>query len=304
MTARQTSAAPRRGFTLVLAGLALVFAVVEIRADRPVADGRVIIEDTTKLQTRWVGKIVFDSPDGGVRTEGPYKGTRKQSGGTGALIGPRHVLTAAHVIWNTAFLPYGDKDGFPPRATDMYFIPGLNGEKKPFGEAKVVGIYMQKQFQVESKKGGRWNYERQDRDIAVLLLDRDISKQTGGHFRYAALSDVEVAKLGTAVQSSGYDSDLDPYVARLQVRRHGRIHRWHRRIGLIDQTDLNMYYSYSWKVVEGASGGPVWIVKDGAPTVIGVNSGYCTWWNDATPAFSYGVFLTEGYVRWIDAYCK
>lgn len=81
----------------------------------------------------------------------PYPG----SGGTGVLVGPRHVLTAAHVAWYP--------DGTP---NSMRFHPAYFDESSPFGSARVERIrYYTPKVVGSVNESNEWN------DFAVLILD-------------------------------------------------------------------------------------------------------------------------------------
>jgi V8-like Glu-specific endopeptidase len=89
----------------------------------------------------------------------PYPG----SGGTGVLVGPRHVLTAAHVAWYP--------DGTPNR---MRFHPAYFDEASPFGSARVTRIrYFNPKVVRDIDSTNEWN------DFALLILDWRIGDVCG-----------------------------------------------------------------------------------------------------------------------------
>src|SRR5688500_17688635 len=79
-------------------------------------DERVLVARTLAVPYRWIGSLV-------VSVEKPYpKGwTSGFARGSGLLIGPRHVLTAAHGI-------YSD-DGRSPKS--IVVAPARNGRRTP-----------------------------------------------------------------------------------------------------------------------------------------------------------------------------
>ena len=220
-------------------------------------------------------------------------GKETMTAGTGALIGPRHVLTAAHVMWTR---DPGGGGHFPNRA---WFIPGMNGETdKPFGVAEVVTMHMQRKFQRARGK------MRLDRDIAILLLDRNLAAVTKGHFQVAALSDRYIAHLGPHVQLHGYPAlhkskDLEERAGRRQLTYAGPIRPWTRRVEY--SAVSSRYFRADWNlgIPGGASGGPVWATFVGAPTGIGISIR-----RDRVRGFAEGFLLDRFYVRWIKDYIR
>jgi len=108
--------------------------------------------------------------------------------GTGAMIGNKTVLTAAHVVYDPSL------GGWPDF---IIFIAGRNGNAKPFGEATVV------------EHAAPWAWiDREDEasDIAVLVLDQSVGEQTG--FFKIAEPDPSFFE-GLSLMSSGYPADLN-----------------------------------------------------------------------------------------------
>ncbi len=80
---------------------------------------------------------------------------------TGTLIGPSHVLTAAHCVYD-----HTTKNLFKI----LDFVPGKNGSSEPFGSFRPVKVLVPKEY-----------IERADTasDYALLILDQEIGQELG-----------------------------------------------------------------------------------------------------------------------------
>ncbi len=104
-------------------------------------DTRVRIHGTKKYPYRTVGRIDI--------------------GCTGTLIGPRHVLTAGHCVYNTRSDKWYSK---------LSFSPGQNGSSKPYGKIGWKRAISVKGWTKRHKR----NY-----DYAMIVLSKDIGKRVG-----------------------------------------------------------------------------------------------------------------------------
>jgi V8-like Glu-specific endopeptidase len=119
----------------------------------PPDDDRQLVSDTTAVPYRWICSldVTFDRPYPRGRRGGFMRGS-------GLLVGPRHVLTAAHNIY-----PDGEK-----RPTSIYVAPGRTGRRDPFGRVKAVAT------SVASEAFGTGAIVRAH-DYAIVTLEHDIS---------------------------------------------------------------------------------------------------------------------------------
>ncbi len=114
----------------------------------PGKDGRQKVEVTTKYPYSCFGQASIS-----------FNGS--QYGGSGVLVGPHHVLTAAHNLYDLQKKSWTD-------SFDIYC--GLNGAAAPYGKAKGVRAYVPTEYVT---------YEDKNYDIALVILDRSVGLQVG-----------------------------------------------------------------------------------------------------------------------------
>jgi V8-like Glu-specific endopeptidase len=82
--------------------------------------------------------------------------------GSGTLVGPHHVLTAGHCVYDQSL---------GGQVVDVIFNAGQNEDNLPFGSARATSVYYPKKW-----KTGPNN---RDFDLGLLVLDKDVGNAAG-----------------------------------------------------------------------------------------------------------------------------
>jgi len=235
-------------------------------------DDRRLVTDTLPVPFRWICSIDVIRPDG------------KLNRGTGVLIGPRHVLTAAHVLY--------DRDGAGPQS--VHVAPGRNGRTATAGVFEPVGRIKATAYSVPGAfLTGRTVQTNTRFDFALITLAKDASAlpvraQGGAPLGYwgspasgarTVLRALEPAFLtGKPVYVCGYPGDwcgrthLDPRIgcsasdqATAQLVHHGLATFPAPMPGVLLHTA---------DTFGGQSGAPVWMqFNDGSRFLVGIHTG-------------------------------
>lgn len=215
-------------------------------------DERTLLETTDYLafpfRTVCLVHALFDTDNDG---KSNYTGV-----GTGVLVGPRTVLTAAHVIFDNSL-------GIWPLSVEVY--PGGHKASNgfiiaPFG--KLTSISMSRGV----------NYETNDTadDWGLVELNRTIGSEIG----YMGVSS-ELSN-GNTVRLYGYHSDYDSRLG------YGP--------GVVNTVELYKF-RHNCDAIRGSSGGPI---TRGTTTVVGVHSGgYDNNWDQACKVSNFIVGWVE-----------
>lgn len=204
-------------------------------------DERVAVHDTTRFPWRAICQLEV------------HFATGARLVGSGALIGPDVVLTAAHCVYEHRLLG---------EAREILVAPGRKGHRLPYGQHRATIAWLHE----------AWKKRRSpDRDVAVLRLAEAVGDRTG----WFGLAPCDGRYLRRAVLNlAGYPVDLP--VAPLEER--GKHQYWSASKPLRCPPGL---IHYSADTYYGQSGSPVWIWT-GQRQIVAVHTTGATRYNAAT----------------------
>jgi V8-like Glu-specific endopeptidase len=172
--------------------------------------------------------------------------------GSGVLVGPRHLLTASHVL---AWAPQGGTDG----VGWLRFTPDAAPGHAPFGSADGVAVHVAHRVLPPTIEAHEERY-----DYAVCVLDRRIGDETGwlGVRAYTDAWDHAPLWALAGYRGPGAAAAVPVVVTDLRLDGHDA------------QSDDSQVIFHAAQVSVGLSGGPVlaqW-PGDTAPSVVAVQS--------------------------------
>ena len=217
-------------------------------------DNRVRVGNTQAFPFRTICKLEITAADGA------------RFGCSGALIGPRTVLTNGHCVY------MHNHGGW---ARSIRVIPGKNGSSEPYGSA------VSRQY--HSVKG--WTDSRSSNyDYAVIVLPSN--QKLGNVVGYMGLANLSFLSLmGLRVNNSGYPGD----------KPNGT--QWWNSNNVLAVTARRLFYRLD--TFGGQSGSPVWRFKDGNRHIVAVH-------NTGGPVFNGSVRIVkpvfDNLVKWKNLY--
>jgi V8-like Glu-specific endopeptidase len=161
----------------------------------------------------------------------------QECGGSGVMIGPHHVLTCGHNVYDFETKSW---------ASSISVYPALNERSAPFGGLHVVKVYM---FADWTNRGDT------DFDIALLVLNRSVGKYTGWG---GVMSTHNSALTNQRVHITGYPGDKNC------------IEMWtmeHTMDAILAET-----FKYRIDTYNGQSGSAIWFLQQGSPMIVGVHT--------------------------------
>jgi len=235
-------------------------------------DERRIVSDAKAVPYRWICKIepTFTHPD-------DHSREISFTPGTGLLLGPRHILTAAHVIETNLKVRRGAQTPLEDvwqRAIKVRVTPGANGENDaPFGN------YTATVFHILPEWSNGKNENNRHYDYAVIVLDEDIAFKTFaslgnkrlGHWGHH--DDGANTHMSSFVPQMIKDITLDtagyPHDAAAMPR--GKL--WTSRGTMQDLPNDAPAFLHTMDTEVGQSGSPIWKTdpKTGERLLIGIH---------------------------------
>ena len=173
---------------------------------------------------------------------------------SGVLIEDNHVVTAAHCVM--------DDSGYYYSESNVNFTPGMNAGESPHGTVDVIRVQRLESYNPTNPNG--------QYDLAVLTLAENVGKKTGtfGFASFDSKNPVYKSDLRTTgyPTSAGY---VDAQRSQWTYLVNGKgVTGW---LACGNQKCIKYGVGEILPNRNGTSGGPVWKLTDGEPTVLGVN---------------------------------
>jgi V8-like Glu-specific endopeptidase len=257
------------------------------------------VRDSTAVPFRWICQVVATMANGQIST------------GTGFLVGPRHVLTCAHVIY-----PQDPDDARPYRTKSIMVYPARHGAREPYSGHTANGWAVHPLWRQRGEPDCTYDY-------GLIRLKQGVLPGALGFWgsnNAATFARTDPAQImGRRAFSAGYafSRGVNEFAARVMRGSEGSVTGsavFQRCNG--DQFRGQMFpnvqansrvLSHDVDTLKGQSGGPLWIVDaNGVLRCIGIHQGHLQ--PPRGNGFNVGLRLTsemERQVRqWIDRFLE
>ncbi len=206
------------------------------------APGKNKVNDTFAVPFRWIAKISV------------MKGGDEHGRGSGVLISDRHVLTAAHVVYDVV------QD---PGRYHLKVTMALDGNKE------LDNYSSSKKPDISTK----YKPADLDHDYAIITLSRPIAAE-----RFRQLKGDRLCFWGSSACGAGTTAmPVDPKDLRNQTAytagypgNKGGNQMWAFSGQLVSVPEQSPIMTYTGELTEGQSGSPVWIQHDGGYNMVGI----------------------------------
>lgn len=191
----------------------------------------------------------------------PYRGTvyleilfstGKKGFGTGFMMGPNLLVTAAHNVYDDVT---NDNKFNPEFAVEVDVYAGINGESalptyQYYAESRVISI--QKEYYLYADSEEYFLSGEEYADWAVIELDRNLGNETGYYGKIENWHEV-----GSSIYSYGYPNFDDNDIKRTMWEAHGTI-----------TGEINSLYLSDIDNAGGQSGSPIFMTHANGNTYV------------------------------------
>lgn len=220
-------------------------------------DDRQPVKNTLEIPFRWICQLWIRREDS--------NGKITESGATGVLVGPRHVLTAAHAIKEEK--QDGRGQWIKYEATYIRVVPGRDGDDRPFDTYTAkLPAQIAPGWTPRGTKGS-------EHDYALLTLEKAAGDKT-----FESLGNKKLCYWGSAACPEATAVPQDPaslvratgITAGYPNDRGGAIKPFtvSGQLGGIVKT--RRFMNFAGDACQGQSGSPVWVVAGGEYRLVGL----------------------------------
>lgn len=218
-------------------------------------DNRTIVSDTTVAPYRYIGRLV-------IYASFSKTGKAAKFSGTGFLVGPKLVMTAAHCLYPT------DDDGvIYDKVTEAIFYPGRNGNSTPYGSAKGTVLHVPTKY-----KDSAPTYNKKY-DYAVMELNTAIGNTTGSFStdaNYIVGTEGVINPLNVTLAGGGAFNSLKVTLAGYPGNETQN-NKLYKHSGTASFENDDYIFSYTIDTEGGQSGSPLYLKQNGKFCVVGIH---------------------------------
>ena len=177
-------------------------------------------------------------------------------GGSGTLVGPRHILTAGHNV----YIEYPRGSGKRQWASRILVRPALNGRSLPYDQQTAIRAYT---YQTWIHGNGDSNY-----DMALIILGEPIGSKIGwyGLFHYP-----QGNSFPKQITVTGYPKEArNTRFPDKETREGAEFKQMWEMSGEVEIAPFRLYYALDTS--GGQSGGAIWHQDGNQSYIVGVHT--------------------------------